>query len=156
MSGRESSAVLSNVLAAVGLTAEMSEVFAIGTVARVSAADVPAALAALRDGDTEFAFLVDLFGCDTGEAIEVTYHLRSFTRDEEAYLRTTVPYDGELLSVWRTYPAALYQEREVAELLGVTLVGHPNPARLLTTDEVTEPLLRKSVAIRTPEEVHER
>jgi len=34
----------------------------------------------------------------------------------------------------------------------MTFTGHPNPKRLLTTDG-TEPLLRKSVLIRTAEEV---
>ena len=54
--------------------------------------------------------------------------------------------------MWEIYPAALFPEREAAELLGMTLTGHPNPKRLLTV-EGTEPLLRKSVAIRTAEEV---
>jgi NADH:ubiquinone oxidoreductase subunit C len=31
-------------------------------------------------------------------------------------------------------------------------VGHPNPKRLLTSDEVEAPLLRKSTPIRTWEE----
>jgi NADH:ubiquinone oxidoreductase subunit C len=43
-------------------------------------------------------------------------------------------------------------ERETAELFGLSLSGHPNPKRLLTTDGVP-PLLRKSVPVRTEEEV---
>jgi NADH:ubiquinone oxidoreductase subunit C len=68
------------------------------------------------------------------------------------YLKCHVPYEGELRSVWEVYPAALYPEREAAELLGFSLLGHPNPKRLLTTDG-TPPLLRKSVPVRTAEEV---
>ena len=99
-----------------------------------------------------YDFLVDLFATDTGERIEVTWHLRAFARYEDLYLKALVDYDGEAPSVWRVYPAALYPEREAAELLGMSFPGHPNPKRLLTTDG-TEPLLRKSVLIRTAEEV---
>ena len=42
-----------------------------------------------------------------------------------------------------------------AELLGLTLAGHPNPKRLLTTDGIP-PLLRKSQLIRSEEEVKRR
>jgi NADH-quinone oxidoreductase subunit C len=96
---------------------------------------------------------VDLFGTDTGSAIELTYHLRALEGLREIFMKTVVVYDGEAPSVWRVFPAALYPEREAAELLGVSFAAHPNPKRLLTTDEVSEPLLRKSVAIRTPGEV---
>ncbi len=150
-----SGTVLSAALTAAGLTAEVSDE-TLGTVARVAAADIAGALTALRDGDTAFALLLDLFVTDTGEDLELTYHLRSFARDEDAYVRVTAPYDGEVPSVWRVYPAALYPEREAAELFGMAFPGHPNPKRLLTTDEVELPLLRKSTPIRTEEEVHDR
>jgi NADH:ubiquinone oxidoreductase subunit C len=122
----------------------------LGTVVRVEATDVRAALGALAaDG---FEQLVDLFAADTGEAIEVTYNLRSFADFESLFVKAIVAYDGELASVWEVYPAALFPEREAAELLGMRLTGHPNPKRLLTV-EGTEPLLRKSVEIRGAEEV---
>jgi NADH:ubiquinone oxidoreductase subunit C len=152
---RSDSAALSTWLAAAGIPAEVSDE-TLGAIARVPVEAVGPALTALRDGDGEFAFLVDLLGADTGEGLEVTYHLRSFSRDEEVYVRCAVPYDAAVDSVWRVYPAALYPEREAAELFGLTFAGHPNPKRLLTTDEVEAPLLRKAVEIRTPEEVHDR
>lgn len=127
-----------------------------GVVCRVTASDVAGALAALRDGDPAYAYLVDLFGVDTGDELEVTYHVRSFAREEELYVRVATPYDGEVPSIWTVYPAALYPERETAELFGMSFPGHPNPKRLLTTDEVELPLLRRGTAIRTPEEVHAR
>jgi len=119
----------------------------LGLVARPAIADTPAALRALHAADYEM--LVDLFGIDTGEDIEITYHIRSFTRDEDAYLKVNLPYDAMLTSVWDVYPAALYPEREAAEMFGLRLVGHPNPKRLLTSDEFDAPILRKSVPIRT-------
>lgn len=150
-----SSAVLNAVLNAAGVTAEVSDE-TLGALARVAPADVTAALAALRDGDAAFALLVDLFVTDTGEELEVTYHVRSYARDEDAYVRTTAPYDGDVPSIWRVHPAALYPEREAAELFGMSFPGHPNPKRLLTTDELELPLLRRSTPIRTDEEVHDR
>lgn len=127
----------------------------LGVVARVPAADAAAALEALKASELDFVMLVDLLGTDTGEAIEVTYHLRSFARDEDLYVKCELPYDGVLHSVWNVYASALLPERETAELLGLTLAGHPNPARLLTIDD-TPPLLRRSVPIRTTEEVRDR
>jgi NADH-quinone oxidoreductase subunit C len=117
---------------------------------RVGAADVSAALGSFASAGYEQ--LVDLFGTDTGEAIEVTYHLRHFSDYTSVFVKAVVPYDGEIASVWQIYPAALFPERETAELLGMSFPGHPNPKRLLTV-EGTEPLLRKSVLIRDAEEV---
>jgi len=135
-----------------GAEAELEE-SALGEVARVAPDAVVDALAALKGAG--FESLVDLFGCDTGEAIEITYHLRSYAAGRNVYVKTTVPHDAEIASAWNVYPSALMPERETAELLGLRLEGHPNPKRLLTTDGI-EPLLRKSVAIRTVEEVKRR
>lgn len=127
----------------------------VGLVVRLAEGDVVDALATLKASDLDFVMLVDLLGADTGEAVEVTYHLRSFAREEDLFVKAEVAYGGVLRSVWNTYPSALLPERETAELLGLTLAGHPNPKRLLTI-EGEEPLLRKTVAIRTPEEVRDR
>lgn len=122
----------------------------LGLVALVPASSVADALAALvAEG---FDYFVDLFGTDTGERIELTYHIRRLAEMEDVYLKALVDYDGEAPSSWRVYPAALYPEREAAEILGLTFAGHPNPKRLLTVDGA-EPFLRKSVLIRAEDEV---
>jgi len=146
--------VIRHILASAGLTAEVEET-TLGVVARVGLDSAVETLCALRESELDFRMLLDMFGADTGDDVEVTYHLRSLSRDEEVYVKTSLPYDGALRSVWNTYPSALAPERETAELLGLQLDGHPNPKRLLTTDGV-EPLLRKSVPIRTVEEVRAR
>lgn len=125
----------------------------LGVVARVSLADAGAAMVALKAAGYES--LVDLDGIDTGELIELTYRLRSYSLNTEAYVKTSVAYGGTIESVWYEYPSALMPERETAELLGLHLAGHPNPKRLLTTDGVA-PLLRKDVLIRSVEEVKAR
>jgi NADH:ubiquinone oxidoreductase subunit C len=126
-----------------------------GVLVTVEAGDVRGALRGLKESDADFAFMVDLFGSDTGENVQITYHLRSFARDEDIYVRASYDYDAEFLSVWEIYPAALMPEREVAEMFGLTLREHPNPKRLLTTDGL-EPMLLKRVQIRGAEEVRNR
>ena len=138
-------------LAAAGASAEVTTT-ALGVMVRIEAARAADVLATLRDGAGRFDMLVDLFAIDTGEGIDLRYHLRALERDEDLYLAAYVDYDGEAPSVWRCYPASLYAEREAAEMFGMSFVGHPNPKRLLTTDEVEAPLLRKSTPIRTWEE----
>lgn len=121
----------------------------LGIIVRLGRGDAEEALARLKGAG--FDSLVDLLGTDTGEYIEVTYHLRSYAAGQDVLVKTAIPYDGELASVWQTCPAALMPERETAELLGLSLADHPNPKRLLTTDDVP-PLLRKDVPVRSPEE----
>ncbi len=146
--------VIRHILTAAGVAAEIDEA-GIGVVARVPLDANVEALCALRESELDFRMLLDMLGADTGEGIEITYHLRSLSRDEEVYVKTTVAYDGCLRSVWNTFPSALMPERESAELLGFKLDGHPNPKRLLTTDGIA-PLLRKDVLVRTAEEVRAR
>ena len=143
---------LKSLLASSGVDAEVDAVL-LGTVARVVPDSVIDALAALKSAGYES--LMDFDGIDTGEAIELTWRVRSYSADCEAYVKTAVPYGAEIHSVWNVYPSALMPERETAELFGMHLAGHPNPKRLLTTDGIP-PLLRKDVPIRTAEEVKHR
>jgi NADH-quinone oxidoreductase subunit C len=138
-----------DVLAFAGIRCEATDE-KLGAVVRLDADRIADALAALQT--VGYDFLVDLFGTDTGERIELTYHLRAFATHEDLFLKTLVDYDGEAPSVWRVHPAALYPEREAAELLGLSFPGHPNPKRLLTIEGVG-PLLRRSELIREAGEV---
>ena len=147
--------VIRHTLAAAGLDAGEFKETALGLSYALPSADVVGALAALKASQLGYFMLVDLLGTDTGEDLEITYHLRSFTRDEELYIKTRLPYTGTLASVWESYPAALLPERETAEMFGLTLSGHPNPKRLLTTEGVP-PLLLKSVPVRNVHEMRDR
>ena len=137
------------------IAVSIEEVAFLGVVCRVDAASARSTVSALRDSDLSFAFLVDLLGVDTGEAIDVVYHLRSFARDEDIFVKAEHAYDSTLTSIWDLLPAALMPERELCELFGLSLSGHPNPKRLLTTDGCA-PYLRKSVEIRGEDEVRDR
>lgn len=146
---------ITSALRSAGLTSVEVEQTSLGVIVRAQNAELLQLLSALRDSSSEFTFMVDLFGVDTGELVEITYHLRSLSRDEDVYVRTSVEYDDGFPSVWEIYPAALMPEREVAEMFGLKLSGHPNPKRLLTTDGL-EPMLLKRVEIRSAEEVRSR
>jgi NADH-quinone oxidoreductase subunit C len=138
-----------DVLALAGIPCSPSEEW-LGHVLRLEPERIADALAALQT--IGYDFLVDLFGTDTGERIEITYHLRIFATLEDLYVKVLVDYDGEAPSVWRIFPAALYPEREAAEMLGLSFPGHPNPKRLLTTEGLP-PMLRKSELVRGAGEV---
>lgn len=141
---------LSRLLRDAGLVAEAADE-RFGALGRISVSDAGPALTMLKSAG--FVMFVDEFGADTGESLEVTWHVRRMEPLADAYLRATVAYDAELPSVWEVFPAALYPEREIAEMFGVTLTGHPNPKRLLTTDELDVWPLRKSVPVRAQHEM---
>ena len=124
----------------------------LGLVVRLPIESARDALIALRDGEPAFEQLIDTFGADTGEGIEVTYRLRALSINEDLIVKSQIEYGGTLPSVIDAYLAVLLPERELAELFGLYLEGHPNPKRLLTLD-VTPPLLLKSTPIRTREEL---
>lgn len=147
--------LIARLLREAGVDASVDEVSKLGVVARVAPADVSAALVALKDSSHAYHFMVDMFGVDTGEAVDVVYHLRSFVCDEELHVKAEHAYGGTIASVWEIHPAALMAERECAEMFGLLLSGHPNPKRLLTIEGAT-PLLLKSVPIRDAEEVRDR
>ncbi|GAB4281210.1 MAG: NAD(P)H-quinone oxidoreductase subunit J [Coriobacteriia bacterium] len=125
-----------------------------GVVVDVGPGDLRTVMGSLRAEG--YDMLVDAFAVDTGETVEMRYHLRSLPGDTELYVRVEVGYDGSLPSVWESFPAALYPEREAAELFGLTLEGHPNPKRLLTGESAPGWLMRKSFPVREHEEVVRR
>ncbi|NTU71623.1 MAG: NADH-quinone oxidoreductase subunit D [Coriobacteriia bacterium] len=147
--------VAKSVLERAGIESSVESAEGSLSVCRVAATDVRAALVALRDSDVSVRALVDLFGIDTGEAVDAVYHVRSLTRDEDLIIKAAHDYDGVLTSIWDLFPGALMPERETAELFGLSLAGHPNPKRLLTTDGCA-PLLRKSFEVRGADEVRDR
>ena len=91
----------------------------------------------------EIHHLSTITGQDTGEAIELLYH---FWHGAGLTLRVRLNRDAASVdSVTDLIPGALFYEREVSEMLGVTLKDLPDPRALLLPDEWDEPPpLRKS------------
>ena len=89
--------------------------------------------------------LSTITGVDYGEERELNYH---FNRPNLIFtIKVRVPSDKpEVPSITDIINGATIFEREVYDLLGVTPIGHPNPKRLLMTEEWPEgvfPLLKK-------------
>lgn len=80
-----------------------------------------------------FGHLSTITGDDTGEGVSVLYH---FWNKHGITLKLVLPYDDlHVDTVTDLITGAAFYEREVAEMLGVTFDGHPNPARLFLPDD---------------------
>ena len=137
---------------------QIGEESKLGVVVRTDIEDVLSVLDALHKGSEDsnaglhFEQLIDVFGADVRERIEVTYRLRSLSSNADVIVKFELPYGGTYHSVGEVYAAAWMPERELCEMFGLVLENHPNPKRLLTTEGLP-PFLRKEVAIRTKEDI---
>jgi NADH-quinone oxidoreductase subunit C len=93
-------------------------------------------LHALRDApDTRFDQLLDLTAVDYLGRVprfEVVYQLHSLAHRHR--LRVKVPvdeHDAEVPSVVGVWKSALWAEREVFDLMGISFAGHPDLRRIL-------------------------
>jgi NADH-quinone oxidoreductase subunit C len=122
----------------------------------VPAADLPALAQFLRDDAAlRFDALMDLTGFDllkypkaeTPNAIAVLYLLFSYRHRHRLQLRVLAPRElCTVPTVSAIWPAALYFEREVFDLLGVTFTGHPSLQRIMNpTDWEGHPLRKDYV-----------
>ena len=108
---------------------------------------------------TDPALAFDCLSNETGvdypkrEQIEVVYHLFSYTLRHALTLKIGLARDNPRVAtvsaVWRS---AIWQEREIFDLLGVDFAGHPDLRRvLLPEDWVGHPLRKDYVE---PETYH--
>ncbi|HEY2783706.1 MAG TPA: NADH-quinone oxidoreductase subunit C [Fimbriiglobus sp.] len=84
--------------------------------------------------------------------VEVVYHVSSFSRPRSRFtLKVMLPrwkgdVPGELPevpTVSGVWPTADWHEREVFDLVGVRFLGHPDPRRILMSDDWVGHPLRK-------------
>ena len=119
----------------------------------VAAADLPAVARSLRDErDLRFDALMDLTGVDLQrypatpptDAIAVVYLLFSYQHRHKVTLKVLAPRAACVVpTVSDVWPAALYFEREVWDLLGVQFTGHPSLRRIMCPEDWTGHPLRK-------------
>ncbi|CCQ34132.1 NADH dehydrogenase I subunit C protein [Halorhabdus tiamatea SARL4B] len=88
--------------------------------------------------------LITITGVDAGDEIEVLYHfLRYGEYDDgdlgegvELTIRAIVPKaDPTIETLTDVLPGATLYERELMDMLGVEVTGHPNPEKLLLADD---------------------
>lgn len=83
-----------------------------------------------------FTFLMNLSGVDTGDKFEVVYNVCSYRYKMRLYIKVQLPYEkAEIDSVRDIWPGANWFEREIWELFGINVIGHPNLKRFLLPDD---------------------
>ncbi len=91
--------------------------------------------------------LSTITGYDNGREIEILYHFA--VEGIALNVRAAVPKgDDRIDTITPVVPAAVLYEREVMDLLGVTMVGHPDARRLILPEDWPEgdyPLRRDDV-----------
>jgi len=96
-----------------------------------------------------FSYLDVLTGLDRGSDVEVLARVVDVSagRLRAEVVTTLVPrVDPHLSSVAAGYPAAVWHERETAEMFDIVFDGHPDPRPLLRrTDLGAAPLLKSTV-----------
>lgn len=98
----------------------------------------------LRGLEEPFNRLTDMCGVDRGDHLQVVYLLcRGYTGDLLVVKVDLPRRNATIPSVTSLWPAAGWPEREIAEMFGITFVGHPEPSHLLLPDDfVGHPLLK--------------
>ena len=87
--------------------------------------------------DTNFDYLYCLSGVDWGKELGVVYHLESTTHRHQIVVKVKTedrenPTFDTVCKIWDT---AEFHEREVCDFFGMQVNNHPNPKRLLLTEE---------------------
>ena len=113
---------------------------------RIGAGDVVRVISALHDEPGfDFRFLSDLAGVDTGEVMQVVYHLWSTTTPD--WLRVTADGlsrdDPRVPSVTFLWKGAEWMEREAYDMFGITFEGNRDLRRIYMPPDYQSFPLRK-------------
>jgi NADH-quinone oxidoreductase subunit C len=102
----------------------------------------------LRD-DASLGFFDWLSAVHEGdEGFSIFCHLYDPTTHRHLLARTTLPQSNpRIASVTSVFRGAAWHERETAEMFGVEFVGHPDPQRLLLSEEFEGHPLRKDFVL---------
>ena len=117
---------------------------------RVALKDATDTLRVLHDDPAfRFEMLIDLCGVDTGEEMQVVYHLSSSTSGD--WLRVIVPgldrTAPRIASATFMWPGAEWMEREAYDMFGISFANHPDPTRILMPEDWDGHPLRKDYEV---------
>ena len=113
---------------------------------RIRAADLTEVMTALHDEpELDFAVLADLAGVDTGNQMQVTYHLWSAsTPDWLRVIADGLPRDNpRIATLTGLWPGAEWMEREAYDMFGIIFEGNRDLRRIYMPPDYTSFPLRK-------------
>jgi NADH:ubiquinone oxidoreductase subunit C len=88
------------------------------------------------------AHLSVISSVDLGEELELVYHFE--IKPLQVGLKTaTSRANPKIETISDIYPSAAWYEREAIEMMGITIVNHPDPRHLFLPDDYTEFPLRR-------------
>jgi NADH:ubiquinone oxidoreductase subunit C len=88
------------------------------------------------------AHLSVISSVDLGEELELVYHFE--IKPLEVGLKTAASkVNPKIETISDIYPSAAWYEREAMEMMGFTIVNHPDPRHLFLPDDYTEFPLRR-------------
>ncbi len=97
----------------------------------------------LRD-QYKYNFLTNETAVDYNEYFEVIYNINALPGGETLMVKTRIDRESpEVPSAFEVWPGAIWQEREIYDLLGITFVDHPDMRRILLDDEFEGHPLRR-------------
>ena len=113
---------------------------------RIGAADLTEVMTALHDEPgLDFGVLADLAGVDTGDRMQVVYHLWSATTPD--WLRVVadgLPRDNpRIATLTGLWPGAEWMERETYDMFGIIFEGNRDLRRIYMPPDYTSFPLRK-------------
>lgn len=83
-----------------------------------------------------FNYLTNVTGADYLEYLEVVYNLCIVGQSEMLHIKTKVDRNNpQVPSMVPLWGGAIWQEREVHDLLGINFTGHPDLRRILLPDD---------------------
>lgn len=100
--------------------------------------------------EQSYRVLIDLTGIDylaPVKGTEVVYLLQNPETTERVWIQVFIPREEPLPSIVDLWPGADWYERELYDLFGVNVSGHPHLRRILMPDEWVGHPLRKDYAL---------
>ncbi len=117
-----------------------------GTEIRIRPADMVEVMRVLHDdADLDFVILADLCGVDTGETMQVVYHLwSSKTPDWLRIVAEGMPReDPRIATLTGLWPGAEWMEREAYDMFGIIFEGNRDLRRIYMPPDYASFPLRK-------------
>lgn len=132
-----------------GITAELELVYD-QVNASAESGDIVALCRLLKeDKDLSFEYIRSITGSDFEDRFEIVYSLYSFANDWSVNIKVVLDHEKpEVDSIIGVYKGADWFEREIWEMLGINIKGHPDLRHLLLVGDEDFNPLRKDFEIK--------